>query len=253
MPVPGLSANINSKLGPAIHAWSVPADEGTCIGASPLCAARCYAKRGHFVYGRNKEFYARNKEFAQTDEFVDWMSAEMRRQHIRVLRIHVSGDFFDEAYTRKWEEIARRVRRVRFFAYTRSWRSEDVFPALVSLSQVPNFRLWFSLDRLTGPAPLVPNVRRAYMAVSDADAKSAPDDCELVFRVRPQTVMKRANGVLVCPAENGVEGKLRHTCTTCQICWSQDARANWEDDLLIDRDDGFEINAPEVSYVGSQP
>lgn len=245
MPLAGVSENINHKLGPGIYAWSVPADAETCVGASALCAARCYAKHGFFVYPATQRFLARNKEFAQTPEFVGWMLGELKQRFVKVFRIHVSGDFFNEEYTRKWLTIARELPRIRFFAYTRSWRDETIFPSLIQMGQLPNFRLWFSQDRLTGNSPFIPNIRRAYMAVNDLDASTAPPDCDLVFRDRPRTVMKRANGVLVCPAENGVQGKMRHTCTTCQVCWFPNARANWEYELPTDTDDGIEINAPE--------
>lgn len=241
----GISENINHKLGPGIFSWSVPADAETCVGQSALCAARCYAARGHFLHTAVQAFFERNKAFSQTPEFVGWMAGELARLNAKVFRIHVSGDFYSVDYTLKWLEIVKKNRRVRFFAYTRSWRADDILPALIQLSQLDNFRMWFSMDRMTGSAPLVPNVRRAYMAIHDLDARNAPDDCDLVFRDRPRTVMKRANEVLVCPAENGVQGKLRHTCTTCQLCWSPDARAHWEDVFLTGTEEGIEINAPE--------
>src|SRR5690606_29096264 len=103
-------------------------------------------------------------------------------------------------------------------------------------------------------APLVPGVRRAYLAKNDLDAKLAPDDCDLVFRNRPTTVMKRTNEVLVCPAENGVKASsgFRHTCTTCQLCWAQDARSRWQDLVQLDNvgmEEGIELEAPESPNV----
>lgn len=173
-----------------------------------------------------------NEEFSRTDKFVDWMSANIQARLCRVMRVHVAGDFYDEAYVRKWIEIAERNRRTLFFLYTRSWRDEEIFPALVSLSLLNNIIMWFSSDRETGPAPLVPGVRFAYMAINDIDASKAPP-VDLVFRDNYQTPMKRANGNLVCPAENGVTGRLRHTCTSCGICWDKQKHPSWEK-LLFD-------------------
>jgi hypothetical protein len=249
-----VSSNINHKLGPGIYAWSLPADEETCIGATPLCAADCYAKKGHFIHGALKRLYQRNKAFAGTEEFPAWLLGELRRLQVKVFRLHVSGDFFDIDYTEKWVEIAQRAVRVTFFAYTRSWRDPAVLPSLIRLSHLPNVRLWFSMDLMTGSPPLVPGVRRAYLATDDLDADMAPDDCDLVFRDRPTTVMKRTNGVLVCPAENGIKAAsgFRHTCTTCQICWAGDARSRWQDLVQLDNvsmEEGIELEAPESANV----
>jgi hypothetical protein len=255
--VAALSENINTKLGQGIYAWSLPVDEATCIGASFDCMAECYAKRGHFVRPAVRRLYQRNKEFAKTDPFVGWTIGALRQRFMLAFRLHVSGDFFDAEYTNKWYDIIHYMHThpnvrvsntlvpVRFFAYTRSWRDASVLPALIRLSTLPNMRLWFSLDRSTGSPPLVPGIKRAYMARTDLDASYVPDDCDLVFRVRPKTVMKRTNGVLVCPAENSVVGKIKHTCTSCQLCWNGGQRAQWEDYLCVGDDDGIEINAPE--------
>lgn len=92
--------------------------------------------------------------------------------------------------------------------------------------------LWWSMDRQTGPAPLVAGVRRCYLAVDDADAATTPTDCDLLFRDRPTSVMKAGNGVLVCPTENGITGRLHHTCTSCGLCWRKQRLPRWEQQLL---------------------
>lgn len=252
--VPKVSSNVNHKLGPGIYAWSLPADEDTCVGATPLCAGDCYAKKGHFIHGAVKRLYARNKLLAETPEFTPWLMHELKRLQAKVFRLHVSGDFFDINYTEQWVQIAQRSPRVTFFAYTRSWRVPEILVSLIRLSHLPNVRLWFSMDLMTGSAPLVPGVRRAYLATDDLDAQMAPDDCDLVFRNRPTTVMKRTNGVLVCPAENGVKADsgFRHTCTTCQLCWAKDARSRWQDLVQLDNvgmEEGIELEAPESTNV----
>ncbi len=247
MRVGGLSEPINHKLGPLIHSWSIPAGP-TCPGESNLCRSKCYAMRGYFVYPKTKLFLQRNWDFSRTADFVPWMVGTLKGQPVRTMRIHVSGDFYDVEYVAKWQEIIAANKRLTFFAYTRSWREASCVPALIELAQLPNCCLWFSVDRETGPAPLVHGIRRAYMAINDVDASTAPDDCDLVFRHNPRTPMKRANGVLVCPTENGVPGKLRHTCTTCGICWNKQRTTRWEEllPLLAGDMSGIEINAPEA-------
>lgn len=243
-------SHTNSKLGPLIHSWSLPAGkQWACPGESQLCRSRCYAKSGYFRMQNVKSAHRQNLEFSQTDQFVDWMVATLAAQMTRVMRVHVSGDFLDVAYTRKWQEIVARSPQCQFFAYTRSWRDPAIFPELLHLAGQENFQLWWSIDRETGPAPAVRGVRVAYLAINDADAATAPDDCDLVFRDKSRSVMKKANSVQVCPPENGVKLSSPITCSRCGICWNRkDSRitqllANY----LPDASTTAELLAPEIS------
>ncbi len=191
-----------------------------------------------------KEAHARNYRFSQLDYFAAWMIHAIKNSFVRVLRVHVSGDFYDVEYVRKWLRIVRESPQQQFFAYTRSWRVEEMLPELVKLGAEPNFQLWWSIDRETGPAPLIRGVRRAYMAISDADAEHAPDDCDLVFRDATGTVMKKANGIQVCPPENGIRPQVKITCSKCGICWNR-RDTQWESDLLPYMNTSYEINAPD--------
>lgn len=186
--------------------------------------------------------HQRNYEFSQTDEFVEWLVSTVRARFVRIMRTHVSGDFYDVAYIQKWVEIAKACRHTRFFAYTRSWRCDDMLPELIQWSRLPNVSLWWSIDRETGPAPLVSGIRRAYMATDDVDAQHVPDDCDLIFRDNPHTVIKRARDVLVCPVENGVTKGV--TCSKCGICWDKLRAPRWEH--LLPEIQGDDINAPEL-------
>ena len=217
-----------------IHSWSVPAGkEWSCPGESEICGIRCYTRRGFFRMQNVKESYARNFEFASNSEFVPWAVAAIQAAFSQVVRIHVSGDFKDVEYTRKWQKIVAALPDVTFFAYTRSWRIEEILPELLHLHSYPNMRLWWSVDRATGPAPRIQGIRHAYMAISDADARIAPPDCDLVFRDKPDSVMKKAGGgkILVCPTENGVKTQVPITCSRCQICW-RESNSRWEEALL---------------------
>lgn len=248
-----LSDNNNSKLGELIHGWSIPAGrKWSCPGESNLCRARCYAKRGFFRMPNVNASHIRNFEFSKSPGFADWMVATVAANFVRVMRVHVSGDFYDVEYVRKWLSIVRRCRRQQFFAYTRSWRLDEMFPELIQLANEPNFRLWWSIDRETGPAPLIRGIRRAYMAIDDVDAANAPDDCDLVFRDQPDTIMKKANGIQVCPPENGVKTQSKITCSRCGICWRPKS-PRWEslvsffddDDVTLELPQAAEINVPE--------
>ncbi len=234
IPLATVSPPENTKLGPLIHSWALPADEVTCPGASTMCRTECYAKKGHFHYATVKNAHLRNYKFSTTSGFTDWFISTLQSNFVRVLRIHVGGDFYSVDYTRKWQQIVKARPDIQFFGYTRSWRVDAILPELIALSRRPNMSLWWSIDRATGPAPAIRGIRRAYMAVNDVDASLAPDDCDLVFRVNRGTVLKRANGVLVCPPENGQPpGRLdtKITCSRCGICWKKN-KASRIDDFL---------------------
>lgn len=259
-PNPSLGGPINTKLGRLIHSWSITAGDvrmgGTCPGESAICSQLCYAARGFFVMPTVARTHARNRDFSRTPDFVDWMVSALVTALVRIFRVHVAGDFYNAEYVDKWCEIVSRSRRTEFFAYTRSWRDEEILPGLIRLSRFPNMNLWFSQDRQTGDAPLVRGIRRCYLAIDDVDAGAAPPDCDLVFRNRPSTPMKSANGVLVCPAENGVNGRYHHTCSSCGVCWGKKRMPRWEQQLLplLSADGHIPVDVPnkEVAHVGAQ-
>ena len=133
------------------------------------------------------------------------MIAEIRRGMVRVVRVHTSGDFYDAGYVRKWAEVARACPGTAFFAYTRSWRREEVLAELIGLARLPNVFLWFSEDRDTGRPPAVPRVRRAYLLADGEAEDGVPADADLVFRVplprrpgRPTRTPGRRSGPTGC-------------------------------------------------------
>jgi hypothetical protein len=169
--------------------------------------------------GSVKAAHLRNYETSLKDTFASAMVASVNQRMVETLRVHAAGDFYDSDYVRKWIEVARECRQTTFFAYTRSWRDEEQLPWLISLGNEPNVQLWWSMDRDTGHPPVAFGIRTAYMAIGDEDARQAPDDVDLIFRNNPRTVLKRANSVLVCPEEQGVERSEKITCSRCGICW----------------------------------
>ena len=214
MLVPG-----NSKLGLAIWTFSLPAVT-TCPGASRLCQTLCYARKGRFVFADVQRAYQRNLELSRRPDFAAKAIRRIRNQGILWLRLHTSGDFYDPTYTARWKQVVRACPRTTFFAYTRSWQVPAILEELILLAAEPNVFLWFSCDRQTGQPPLVPRVRRAWMAADDADVPAFPVD--LVFRNRRASPLKRLCGVLVCPTNQKVRRKEKITCSTCRLCFEDD-------------------------------
>jgi hypothetical protein len=209
----------NRKLGESIHSWSIPT-VSTCPGRSALCERNCYARSGHFHFPQVQERLEQNLDAALEDNFVHRIAKEMRRRRVRTLRIHVSGDFFSPAYTRKWLEIARRRSDTTFFSYTRSWRVPEIVPVLVELAGLPNVRLWYSADEETGmPAERPPGVEVAYLQTEPGE--EVPAGVGVVFRVRHLRHERRwrIGLAVVCPTETGLPKAKEHTCTSCARCF----------------------------------
>lgn len=207
----------NLRLGrKLIRTFSIPAGS-TCPGKSDLCTKLCYASKGFYLTPDVRRSYLKNLRISKTDKFVPLMIEAIRENNTIVFRIHVSGDFYDVIYTRKWIEIVRSLPNVKFFAYTRSWRKPNILVALKELAALPNIRLWWSADDETGqPGDVPTGVKVAYLMTSPTDIPSWGPD--LFFRddSARKVIQKQIGGILVCPKENGV---TETTCEKCQICW----------------------------------
>lgn len=214
----------NYKLGTKILTWSLPAIL-TCPGRTELCSSRCYALRGR-MKGR-QEPYKANLEAARAPGFVPRLIGEIVRRRARVVRVHVSGDFFSVTYAKAWLRVMRECSDTAFYFYTRSWREPKYAETFAAMAALPNVAAWYSVDRETGHPPVVPrNVRVAYLAVDDEDAKSIdPRYTDLLFRDYPSrsTELRSVAGRPVCPHENGRDSHV--TCESCGICTRHVERA----------------------------
>ncbi len=208
----------NTKLGEGVFAFSIPAVL-TCPGRTPLCQEACYARRGRFATGSIRSRLEENLGASGRPGFAARMIAEIRRRGVHILRVHVSGDFYDAGYVEAWCRIARMTPRVRLYCYSRSWRVPSILPALNDLSREPNMRLWWSLDRDTGwPASVPPGVNLAWL--DDGEGAEGAREADLIFRIRrlrpevPTLYPLR----LVCTSERPGQGET--TCSDCQKCWT---------------------------------
>lgn len=212
----------NEKLGERVFTYSLPAIT-TCPGATDACRSTCYATRHRYLSTSVR--YALSTNLATLTAAPAQVESDIRRQLAAartsrpLVRLHPSGDFFAVAYAWLWYRIIRDHPAVQFWVYTRSWRFPRFAAILTKLAALPNLRLFYSIDRDTGlPAAVPESVRLAYLSISPDD--TPPHEADLVFRdyaIRgvPQI---RANGVLVCPHENGTMGAPHVTCASCRLC-----------------------------------
>ena len=208
----------NGKVGMCISTWSLPAGaEGTCVGASPTCLANCYALRSRFLLPAVKARLQWNLEQARMDSFPGRMVKEIRRKGHLVIRVHVSGDFMDEAYARKWLEVMRACPKTKFYWYSRSWVRPEIAVVLEQMAQLRQCVGYYSVDgSMQMPAVIPPGVRIAHLQVEPGEQ---PRLVDLVFRIR-RLRRQRIPLSVACPSEQPkAEGEV--TCGSCARCFSK--------------------------------
>lgn len=212
--VRGLLAQGNSKLGEAIHVWSLPAIT-TCPGATVTCKRVCYARKSRYLFDAVQERLKWNLEQAMRDDFVDRMVMEIRRKGCLVVRVHSSGDFFSAEYAEKWLEIMRRC-KAKFYWYSRSHAVIAIADVFKQMAKLKNVRGWYSIDKDTSSPPEVPpGIRLAFL---QTDAKEPVPKSDLVFRIRKLRRLSLPIST-ACPNERP-EGKLAGiTCGSCSKCF----------------------------------
>lgn len=206
----------NTKTGKDILLFNLPR-ESTCPGSTALCRQACLARRFK-RFPQLDKLYAQALEASKSTTFVPDMFRELRERRPVIVRIHVSGDFYNRSYIRKWEKIIRATPGTAFFAYTRSWREPSLLAGLERLRRLPNMQLWWSTDHEAGRPP---EGHVAYMSVNDEDRPEF--DVNLVFRVNRRVHRRSIGGRRVCPKEacqaNHPAYPRGLTCTTCGICF----------------------------------
>lgn len=90
----------------------------TCPNAG-ACAKGCYALAGAYRFSNVAQAFERRLKATLTDEFIQSMLADIDKQRAERVRIHDSGDFYDEAYLNRWIEIIKARPQVEFYAYTK--------------------------------------------------------------------------------------------------------------------------------------
>lgn len=197
----------NLKIGLGVYTYSRLAGNaayngvGTCPGSTEECERICYAKR---IAGPVREIYNRN---AGAD-------VPPIPEDAKVLRIHISGDFDSVEYINNW--IARLTERpdVVCWAYTRSWRVDELLPALERLRALPNMQLFASMDESHVDVP-PKGWRRAWI---DGDERAG----KVIDITAHNTVGKQMVGTTydgtrtyVCPEET----KHKKNCLECGYCF----------------------------------
>lgn len=184
----------NRKLGASILHFDLPAGPAaSCPGASEYCAAVCYARHGHFMFGNVQSKYAANLAAFRSGTLEDGLRQELLKLPAgTVIRLHTSGDFLSVAYVRMWARLAAAFPALTFYAYTRSWRVPAILRALEDFRTLANVTLWASHDPTMPTAPAGWPVARIVPTFADAPAEAH------------------------CPEQTG----RRASCADCGLCFS---------------------------------
>lgn len=108
----------NSKL-VNILIFDLPAIK-SCLNCKD-CAKRCYAKKAEVQYKDTKIFRGTNFELALTDrdKLFSLICKQLDKTKVTTVRIHSSGDFFEQDYITLWHWIVRSFPKINFYAYTK--------------------------------------------------------------------------------------------------------------------------------------
>lgn len=126
----------------------------TCPGATAECKTYCYAHKAERQYKQVLPYRYKNWEASKKPDFVEKMLAliNSKKKHIRCIRLHSSGDFYNQAYVNKWTAIASALPSVRFTFYTKSFHLFD----FAKLRALPNVTAFASIDPTTPIERLYP-------------------------------------------------------------------------------------------------
>ena len=107
-----------------IPTWSLPSGK-TCPGKTKQCRKFCYALKAEVQYPGCLPCRENNLSESKKSDFADKMISKFKRakkvHKVGYLRIHESGDFYNQKYLDNWIEISKAYPKVTFLAFTKSF------------------------------------------------------------------------------------------------------------------------------------
>lgn len=175
----------NSKIHKALI-WNITS-RITCPGATELCKQICYAHNAEVLYpNRVPQSRESNFRISRMPNFRELMIEVIKGSKMKLVRIHESGDFYNQKYLDDWVAIIKANPDRKFWAYTKSWKL-DFTKAL----KLKNLYLRYSIDATTTHFP---SQKIPYAAVSD-----------------------KMNDLFICPSAN-VKGHEIRCMRDCYFC-----------------------------------
>jgi hypothetical protein len=200
-----LSVGSNIKMAKKIGLFNLPA-KLTCPGKTQECERICYAQKAERCYPSAKAKRQENFEESGSPLFVDRMVREITDLKLTQVRIHESGDFYNQGYLDKWIAIAKAHPSVSFLAFTKSFH--------LDFTQAPNnLVIIYSLDQTT-------------------DMTKVPVDGRHTAQTLPKGVTQAASRHVCAPVGKDpitlAKADHYHYCgDTCRYCWSNAGDVAW--------------------------
>lgn len=137
----------NNKMKKAsLKTWNfdIPAIK-TCPFADK-CKTYCYAAKGFYKMPNVRRKHESNLDATKKSYFFNLMNCEInelrKKNKIDAVRIHSSGDFYNQGYLDTWIKIIESNRDIIFYAYTKSLPYFEKYSFGLSLPE--NFKIIFS-------------------------------------------------------------------------------------------------------------
>jgi len=111
----------NHKLSNKFLIFSLPS-EVTCPGAGQ-CKEYCYAKKAERLYPTVLPSRMKNYNSTLSPYFVDNMCTRLEKEHSKgydMLRLHSSGDFYNQEYLDKWKSLAAKIPDMTISTFSKS-------------------------------------------------------------------------------------------------------------------------------------
>ena len=127
----------NKKLSTGILIFNLPPGK-SCLNCSD-CFKTCYARKAYRQYPSVKTVWDQNLETSKNNPvlFEKLITNQLERTGKDVIRIHSSGDFYNQEYIDLWAKIIRSFPKKRFYAYTKVKNILD----FTGIEQLSNFNL----------------------------------------------------------------------------------------------------------------
>ena len=154
-------------------------------------------------YGDNMPFAYRYEPGEALEQAVATDVARLHSKHPQgfVVRLHVLGDFYDEAYVDHWERMLQETPTLRLFGYTHWPADHPIGQAVAGLASRNATRVAF---RRSDPSTTDDVLPGAFTIAKGDDAVS---------------------GTIICPEQTGKTA----SCTTCGLCMNSSTSISFID------------------------
>ncbi len=111
----------NTRYGKVPNVSLIPVKD--CGKNSRYCSPKCYGVRNYQMYEATRNAWLANSKHFRNNPRAACKQVEsllLRRRNLpSMFRIHVAGDFLSQSHLDEWSELARRLPKTKFLAYTK--------------------------------------------------------------------------------------------------------------------------------------